>query len=255
MGAVRPERPPRRAAARRGRAGRARDRARRRPLLRRRARRRGDLRPRARLPARRRPAPSQRSPSGELVEVDAADDLAVEVRAAPAPPTPPRSARGRPGTRCESTSVPHAGPRRRSRRPARAPSGSWPGGCGRPRSWAAATSARVSRSTSITSWTSTSAPWASRTTLSHGPVSPENTTEPVGRVEAEAERREHRRVLDEDRADLHAVVVLGVDHHRLHRRRGRRPASCRRRRRRGRCRARSRPGARRSRGRGPTRRR
>ena len=38
----------------------------------------------------------------------------------------------------------------------------------------------VIRSTSITSWTRTSAPRARRTTLSHGPVSPENTTEPTG---------------------------------------------------------------------------
>ena len=48
----------------------------------------------------------------------------------------------------------------------------------------------------------------------------------VRRVDAEPERREHRRVLDEGGADGDAAVVLGVDDHRLHRRRrGRRGAA------------------------------
>ena len=74
----------------------------------------------------------------------------------------------------------------------------------------------------------------------------------VRRVEAVAERREHRRVLHEDRAHLHTVLVLGVDDDRLHVRSRRLPRSCSRRRRRDRCRARSRRGARRSRARAPT---
>ncbi len=38
----------------------------------------------------------------------------------------------------------------------------------------------------------------------------------AGRVEAVAERREDRRVLHEDGAHSHAVLVLGVDDDRLH---------------------------------------
>ena len=217
VGAVRPERPPRGAAARRRRPDRAR-----RPCP-------APITSSTALRTSRRsstgPSPSCSGATGPVQAPLRRTRRGRRRRrprrrsaAAPAPPTRRRSARGR-RERGATARASAPRPASRSHRPAPVTSGSRRGGCAPPRQLGSRSTRSRSRSTSMTSWTRTSAPRASaHDVVARAGVAGEHHR-PVGRVEAETERREHRRVLDEHGADPDPAVVLGVDHHRLHRRR------------------------------------
>ena len=147
---------------------------------------------------------------------------------------------------------PHAGLRRRWRRPPRARCASWPGGCGRPRSSAGGSGARRAARRRSPRGRARRRPWRGAPRWRRRRC--RRRTRPSRPACRSGSRRRGRRARAArgSRSTLHAVVVLRVDHDGLHRGRGGRAPSWRRLARRDRCRARSRRGGRRSRGSSPT---